>query len=99
MSDRTFHFDCPSCGPFDVYAEGVTLFEDISCPGCGKITGQIPARLAPDLRNVDIFKTRAEHRFLCDDFEGAENDIATAIELAPGRADLCAIQKKLKERT
>jgi hypothetical protein len=86
-TEKAYHFECPLCKKtFDavtVVPAEYRGWEDIICPFCQKPAAQIPRALKEDLRNLDLLLSRAQYRYLCDDFEDSLADYDAAIKLAP----------------
>jgi hypothetical protein len=89
-TEKVYHFECPLCKKaFDAAAvlpgEGR---EDLICPFCQKPAAQIPGALKTDILNLDLLLSRAQYRYLCDNFEDALADYDAAMKLAPGDSRL-----------
>jgi hypothetical protein len=85
-TEKIYHFECPLCKKaFDAAAvlpQESSGWEDIICPYCQKPAAQIPGALQTDPRNLDLLLSRAQYRYLCDNFEDSLADYDAAMKLA-----------------
>jgi hypothetical protein len=86
-TEKIYHFECPLCkGAFDAVAvlpQEDDGWEDIICPFCQKPVAQIPGILKVDILNLEPLLSRANYRYLCDNFEDSLADYEAAMKLAP----------------